>query len=242
MKSRTTLAAVAAVAAFAAVPATASAQSYEFRGHVAALTTSSIVVQVGNGNRPALRAMLGAPQPLTFQVGHGTRYTVWNANRPSPGTLNAIGIGDAVWIRAFGQPRAELGTLLSRPVRAVHDVTAKDLGNGRLFLFRGTCTAKDTAGNHLTITVDGGNWWALKAMLGQSTSQTFTYDDSTALLSWQTGRPRPVTEDAIPCGPDGTRLAIRMRARRDAPLATLVTTPAAIVNVKEPVVSDEPKT
>ena len=50
---------------------------------MAAVTTSSIVVQVGNGNRPALRAMLGAPQPLTFTVGHRTRYTVWNGNRPA---------------------------------------------------------------------------------------------------------------------------------------------------------------
>ena len=79
-------------------------------------------------------------------------------------------------------------------------------------------------------------------MLGQSTSQTFTYDDSTAFVSWQTGRPRPVNEDAIPCGADGTPLAIRLRAKRDTPLATLVATPAAIVNVKEPVASDEPRT
>jgi hypothetical protein len=242
MRSRTTIAALAATAAFAAVPASASAraQSYEFRGHVAAVTSSSIVVQVGNGNRPALRAMLGAAQPLTFPVDGRTRYTTWSVNHPRAGTLNDIGVGDAVWIRTFGRPHADLGRLLSHAVRAVHDVTDKNLGQGRLFLFRGICTAKDTAGNHLTVTVQSGSWWALKAMLGQPVSQTFTYDDSTAILSWQSGRPRPVTEDAIPCGADGTRVAVRLRARRDTPLSTLVSTPAAIVNVRDPIVSDEP--
>ena len=39
------------------MPAQASAQQYEFRGTVAAVSGSSIVVQVVGGNRPALRAI-----------------------------------------------------------------------------------------------------------------------------------------------------------------------------------------
>ena len=49
-------------------------------------------------------------------------------------------------------------------------------------------------------------------MLGQSVSQTFSYDDYTAFVSWSTGRPRKVDEDNVPCGADGTPLAIRIRA------------------------------
>ena len=117
----------------------------------------------------------------------------------------------------------------------------KDLGAGRPCLFRGGYAAKDTAANRLTMTVDGGNWRALHAMLGAAVSQTFTYDEHTSFVTWQGGGgPRVVGEDAVPCGADGTRLAIRIRAPKLTPIATLVATPAALVNVREPVTSDEP--
>ena len=75
-RTRATLAVLAAAAAVAAAPASASAQQYEFRGNVAAVSGSSVIVQVANGNRPALRAMIGAPQPLTFPVGDRTHSTL----------------------------------------------------------------------------------------------------------------------------------------------------------------------
>jgi hypothetical protein len=239
MRRRTTLAALAATAAFAAIPAQASAQQYEFRGTVAAVSGSTLMVQVVGGNHAGLKAIIGAPQPLTYTVGGRTRYTVWNGNRPHRGSLNDIGIGDRVWLRIDGRRNAPLANLLARPLRAVQDVSNKDLGDGRLFLFRGTCTGKDTTANKLTVTVTGGNWRALYAMLGQSVSQTFSYDDHTAFVSWSTGRPRKVDEDNVPCGADGTPLALRIRAPKLTPLATLVATPAALVNVREPAADDE---
>jgi hypothetical protein len=239
-RSRCLLAALTASAVMAGVPATAAAQRYDFKGNVAAVTATSVIVQVANGNRPALRAMIGAAQPLTFIVDQRTRYTVWKGNRPYRTSLNAIGIGDSVWVHTNGRKRAKLADLLSRPVRTVRDVSAKDLGRGRLYLFRGVCTAKDTAANRLTINVHGGNWRALHAMLGSPIAQTFAYSDSTSFVSWHTGRPRVVGEEQVPCGPDGTRVAIRVRAPKLTPLATLVTTPAALVNVREPLKDDEP--
>jgi hypothetical protein len=49
-----------------------------------------------------------------------------------------------------------------------------------------------------------------------------------------------VGEEPVPCGPDGTRVAIRVRAPKLTPLATIVATPAALVNVREPLKDDEP--
>jgi len=66
---------------------------------------------------------------------------------------------------------------------AAHGGKAK----GREFEFRGdVVSASSTA---LTITVEGGNHAALKAMLGQSQNKTFTLDQSTEILLWSAGKP-----------------------------------------------------
>src|SRR5947208_3476541 len=54
---------------------------------------------------------------------------------------------------------------------------------GILYVFSGPLAAAPTA-TSFTLTVEGGNRAALKAMLGQSAQQTFAYDSSTEFLLW----------------------------------------------------------
>ena len=158
---------------------------------------------------------------------------------PHRGSLNDIGIGDRVWLRIDGRRNAPLANLLARPLRAVHDVSDKDLGDGRLFLFRGTCTAKDTTANKLTVTVDGRQLaGALRDARPERLADVqLRRPHGVRLL--EHGRPRKVDENNVPCGADGTPLALRIRAPKLTPLAALVAKPAALVNVREPAADDE---
>ena len=53
-----------------------------------------------------------------------------------------------------------------------------------LFLYVGT-VAGAQSGGHIALHVTGGNWRALRSLLGQSLDQTFTYGDGTIFLLWQ---------------------------------------------------------
>ena len=61
-------------------------------------------------------------------------------------------------------------------------------GKGKLFQFRGeVVTASSTS---VQVTVEGGNHAALRAMLGQSQTQTFQIGPKTEILVWTKGVPR----------------------------------------------------
>ena len=101
-------------------------------------------------------------------------------------------------------------------------------GNGpRLvrYSFLGQLTA--TPGNGgVSITVEGGNRVALRAMLGQPVTQTFAYGSSTEFLKWSAGIPTVVQAGDLAAG---DYVWVHVRAPRDAALAAIEQTPAGLV-------------
>lgn len=82
------------------------------------------------------------------------------------------------------------------------------------------------AGASLTVTVQGGNRRALRAMLGQSQAQAFATDGKTVFLKWANGIPAVVEIGDLAMG---DRVAVNIRAPRGAALADLLATAAATV-------------
>jgi hypothetical protein len=107
-----------------------------------------------------------------------------------------------------------------------------DNGNGKnngrdnvLYTFVGQLTATPSNGG-VSITVQGGNKRALRAMLGQPVTQTFAYDSSTEFLMWSKGIPTVVQPSALSAG-DYVR--VNVRTERNASLADVEQKPAGIV-------------
>ena len=92
----------------------------------------------------------------------------------------------------------------------------------------------DTTAQTVTVNVDRGNWFALNAMLGQPTTETFHYDSATQFLGWHKRSPHTFDPSAIR---PGDPITLRTRAVFDTPLAQLVAAPLWKVNDHEPVSS-----
>jgi hypothetical protein len=103
---------------------------------------------------------------------------------------------------------------------------------GILYVFTGALKEAPSA-TGFTVTVEGGNRPALKAMIGQSAEQTFSYDAGTEFLLWTRGIPTVVPASALHAG-DWVR--VNVRAPRNASLAEIEATPPTIVGdrVNEP--------
>jgi hypothetical protein len=96
---------------------------------------------------------------------------------------------------------------------------AATAGNGRniQYAFLGQLTA--TPGNGaVSITVQGGNKPALKAMLGQPVTQSFAYGANTEFLKWSKGIPTIVHDSDLAAG---DFVWVRVRAPRGAALADI---------------------
>lgn len=93
------------------------------------------------------------------------------------------------------------------------------------YAFVGKLAAAPANGS-LTISVERGNRPALRAMLGRSVDQTFSYGDSTEFLRWSHGVPTVVAAGDLAAG-DYVR--VNIRARRGASLATLEQTAPTLV-------------
>jgi hypothetical protein len=98
-------------------------------------------------------------------------------------------------------------------------------GNGIHYAFLGQLTATPSNGG-VSITVQGGNRVALKAMLGQPVTQTFAFDTSTEFLKWSDGIPTVVQPGDLAAG-DYVR--VNVRDARDATLADIEQHAAGIV-------------
>jgi hypothetical protein len=93
------------------------------------------------------------------------------------------------------------------------------------YAFLGRLTA--TPGNGgVSITVEGGNKRALRAMLGAPVTQTFAYDSSTEFLKWSKGIPAVVGAGDLAAG---DYVWVRIRAPRGTSLADLERQPASLV-------------
>jgi hypothetical protein len=93
------------------------------------------------------------------------------------------------------------------------------------YSFFGRLTAAP-AGGQLSVTVQRGNRPALRAMLGQSVSQTFAYGGNTEFLKWSHGIPSIVHAGDLVAG---DYVWIRIRAAARASLADIEAKDAAIV-------------
>jgi len=88
--------------------------------------------------------------------------------------------------------------------------------NGKVrYSFLGQLTATPANGG-VSITVQGGNKVALRAMLGQPVTQTFAYGDKTEFLKWSKGIPTVVQAGDLATG---DFVWVHVRAPRNAALA-----------------------
>jgi hypothetical protein len=106
-------------------------------------------------------------------------------------------------------------------------------GNGtRAYEFVGTVQAVDVPGNHVSVAVSGGNRAALRAMIGQPATETFTVGPGTRFAWWGSVRFAPPA--GLASLQSGQRVRVLVQAPKDAPLATIGATPARRVAVTRP--------
>jgi len=105
---------------------------------------------------------------------------------------------------------------------------AATAGNGParfLFRFQGQLTTTPSNGG-VSITVQGGNKAALRAMLGAPVTQTFAYGTSTEFLKWSHGIPTIVQAGDLAAG---DYVTVNVRAPRGSELAAIEQQQAGIV-------------
>jgi hypothetical protein len=103
--------------------------------------------------------------------------------------------------------------------------TAGAAGGGMAYSFLGKLSATPSGG-HISITVEGGNRPALRALLGSPVAQTFAYGDGTEFLQWTNGVPKVVHAGDLKAG-DYVR--VNVRAPRGSSLETIEATKAGLI-------------
>ena len=227
---------VVAIVALTAVGGALAARDgsvlYRFLGQMqSAPAGASLTVSVVQGNRAALRAMLGQSQRQTFSSDQETQFLRWTNGVPTVVPITNIVRGDFVTITLHAPRNTPLATLLQTPARLVSDRGEK-LGKpaNPLFLFRGTIVSS-TPGS-VTVDVSGGNNRALGLVVGQAGRQTFATGGETIFLHWQGLAPTVVDGSMLTVG---NRVVVRVRAPGRSSLAEVVTTSARRVAEREPV-------
>ena len=236
---RLTAAALAVAVASLSLAGAASAHTrgvaYEFRGTAVVAPgtgATQIQVQVSGGNRPALKALLGAAQPTTFAADAKTRWINVQGNMPLLAASDTVLAGDDVRVVVRAPWHTPLATLVATPAASVTDLSSRTRPAGRLFLFGATASAIDTTNHTITVDVNFGNWRGLYALLGQPVHETFTYDANTVFLKWRNGVPIGVDPSVIH---PGDALTLRVfGATWNTPLPTLLATPLWRVKLGEP--------
>src|SRR3982750_3223305 len=102
------------LAALCAVGSASAAKNhgmrYSFLGTVTATPSNGgVSINVVGGNKPALRAMLGAPVTQTFAYGSTTEFLRWSQGKPAVVQAGDLAAGDYVWVHV----RAPRGTSLA---------------------------------------------------------------------------------------------------------------------------------
>ena len=185
--------------------------------------SSSLIVDVAGGNRRALRLLVGQSSSQSFAVGPNTQYLRWAHGVPTVVSQDNLAEGDQLTLRIRAPRGSSLAQLLATPANNVADRgPSPGLPAKPLWLFQGTLNAPASNG-HLGIHVLDGNYRALKAMLGQSQDQTFTYGRRTVFIRWQGRVPTLISPSQLVVG---ERISIRIRARGAASLSDVESTPA----------------
>src|SRR3954452_8521785 len=158
---------------------------YSFLGTVTATPSNGgVSINVVGGNKPALRAMLGAPVTQTFAYGSTTEFLKWSQGKPAIVQAGDLAVGDYVWVHVRAPRDTSLADLEKVPAGIVGDHGTQLFKPDKpLYLFRGRLTA--VAGNALSVSVEGGNKHALRLLIGAGRDETFTTGDGTIFLLWQ---------------------------------------------------------
>ena len=236
MKHRLLLTIALAALACASVAATATAgaghrQLFQYRGEVVAASAGSVQISVEGGNRPALRTMLGQSQNQTFTLGTTSEILIWHKGIPAVGAYTDLKTGDWVQVNVRAKFGSSLADVEATAAGIVGDHGSAPGKAGKpLWLYVGTVDGPQTGG-HILLHVKGGNARALRTLLGQSSDQTFTYDDNTVFLLWQGKVPTVIAASQLKAG---DRITVRIRAPRLSTLAQIEATPARHVGDHEP--------
>ena len=118
-----------------------------------------------------------------------------------------------------------IGAALLAAGAAFADNNPPSSGGKVHYAFVGQLTAVPSNGG-VSITVEGGNRAALRAMLGAPVTQTFAYGSSTEFLKWSDGIPTVVQAGDLAVG-DYVR--VNVRAARGASLADIEAQDAGII-------------
>ena len=242
MTHRLTLVLAIATVAFAALVSGAAAghgngQLYTFSGELLAApgpNAGSVSLQVETGNKPALRAMIGASQNQVFTVGFGTEVLLWSHGVPHVGSTSDLQQGDYLTVNVHAPRGSSLQAIEQQPAGTVSDHAAPH-GGLPLWMFAGS-VAGPQSGGKIALHVESGNWKALQAMLGQPLDQSFTYDDGTIFLLWQGKVPTVIDASQLKAG---DRITVRIRAPRADSLAQVEAMPATHVGDHEPAPAPE---
>jgi hypothetical protein len=204
---------------------------YAYVGTLAAAPgSSSLTLNVENGNRAALRSLLGQSDQQTFSFDSSTEFLKWSNGVPTVVSPSALGSGDWVRVNIRAPRDATLATIEStRPGIVGDHGTEPQAPDKPLFLFRGTLTA--VGSSTVTAEVAGGNRRALRLMIGQPAQQSFAFDSGTIVLLWQGRVPTVISPGQLKVG---DRFVVRVRADRGSTLAQVEATPAAHLGDREP--------
>jgi len=204
---------------------------YTFVGQLTAVPANGgVSITVVGGNRPALRAMLGASVDQTFAYGARTEFLLWSKGTPTVVQPDQLSAGDFVRVNIRARRGASLAFLESKNASIVGD-HGKQLFRPslKLYLFRGTIASVDSSS--VTVNVTGGNRAAERLMLGQSPTQKFMTDDSTIFLLWQGKVPTVISSSQLTVG---DTVVIRDRATKGSTLAQVEASAARHVGEHEP--------
>jgi hypothetical protein len=190
-----------------------------------------VSINVEGGNKRALRAMLGAPVTQTFAYDTTTEFLKWSQGIPAVVQPSDLAAGDFVWVRVRAPHDSSLADIEHTAAGIVGDHGAQLFRPDKpLYLFRGRLSSVSTTGQ-LTVTVTGGNARAMRLLIGQSQSQTFTTGDGTIFLLWQGKVPTVIDASKLVVG---DRIVVRIRADAHSTLAQVEATAANHVGDREP--------
>lgn len=207
--------------------------NFSFNGRLLedAGSSSSLFVDVKGGNKPALKKLLGQGRMQQFAVDSNTQYIRWTHGVPQVTDESNLVAGDRVTVNVRAARSSSLAQIEATPSWRVAD--RGPFGHSPrqpLWLFIGNLQAP-ASGHHFTLTMTDGNRRALRALLGQGLSQTFTYDAHTVFVLWQGGVPHVISPSGLVVG---DRVSVRIRAPQASSLAQVEATAANHVGDHEP--------
>ena len=237
MRSRMLITAVAAalIACGAAVADNGNGHGkirFSFLGQLTSTPSNGgVSINVEGGNKPALRAMLGAPVTQTFAYGSTTEFLKWSQGIPAVVQPSDLAAGDFVWVHVRAPRGSSLSDIEQTAAGIVGDHGTQLFKPDKpLYLFRGTLSSVSSTGQ-LTVNVTGGNARAMRLLIGQAQTETFSTGDDTIFLLWQGKVPTVIDASKLVTG---DRIVVRIRAAAHSTLAQVDSTAANHVGDREP--------